>query len=190
MEPMVKNNTEVFLIVKETGRHGLGVFTVDSISQGTLLTKLTGKRISTDSLNNLIRWGLIRNDDPFQIGSTEFLVVDGISYFFNHSCDPNAGFKNESDLFALRDIPADEEIRFDYSATVSPSNPISDWIMQCNCGSVNCRKLIGHCLTLPLDCITAYIKAGAFQEYMLRELSQFGILLRSANPESQDFRQP
>ncbi len=173
--------TDTHLTVKKTGRHGLGVFAVDSISKGTLVTKLTGKRISTESLNDLIRCGIIRNDDPLQITSAECLVLEGLSYYFNHSCDPNVGIKRESDLFALRDIPAGEEIRYDYSATVSPSNPLSDWIMECNCGSTDCRKVITHCLTLPVDRIAAYIKAGAFQEYMLRELSQLSVLLRSVS---------
>ena len=54
----------------------------------------------------------------------------------NHSCDPNCFFDTTTMLLvALRDIPAEEELRFFY--------PSAEWDMdqpfQCSCGS-------GHCI--------------------------------------------
>jgi hypothetical protein len=63
--------------------------------------------------------------------------------YFNHSCDPNSGFKGQIFLVALRDIKAGEEITFDYGMTVSESVG-SDMVftMDCMCGSPHCRKKI------------------------------------------------
>lgn len=59
--------------------------------------------------------------------------------YFNHSCDPNAGIKNNRDIVAMRPIRKGEEIVFDYAM-----NNIDDWTMECNCGSKNCRKIISN----------------------------------------------
>jgi len=63
--------------------------------------------------------------------------------FFNHSCDPNCGFKGQVFLVAMRDIRAGEEVTFDYCMTVSASVG-SDMVfeMDCACGSPHCRKRI------------------------------------------------
>lgn len=174
----------IHLVVKDTGIHGLGVFAAEPIPKGALIKTFSGDRMPSDVCSDIVRRGLVHNDDPLQIGSFEFLVLDSASYYFNHSCDPNSGVCGESDLFALRDISAGEEIRFDYSTTVSPAVPISEWILDCKCGSANCRKRIGHVLTLPLNQIALYLKQGAFQTYMLNELQQLGTLLRTHDGNS------
>lgn|SRR3990167_8329289 len=57
---------------------------------------------------------------------------------FNHSCNPNAGFGNESIiLYAIRNIKLKEEIVFDY-AFCELDKPS----FRCNCGSKNCRKIV------------------------------------------------
>src|SRR5262249_25478791 len=58
------------------------------------------------------------------------------SNFGNHSCDPNAE-SNDEGLVAVRDIQADEEITCDYALLSSKS-----WSMVCNCGALNCRKIV------------------------------------------------
>jgi hypothetical protein len=57
----------------------------------------------------------------------------------NHSCDPNAGFTTgEPVLFALRDIPAGQEICWDYSTSIAEPG----WSLECRCGSPKCRRTI------------------------------------------------
>lgn len=176
-QPWIETTEGVRVVVKDTGKHGQGVFAAEPICKGMFITTLSGERMPADVCNDMVRRGFLRNDDPLQINSHEFLVLDALSYSFNHGCDPNAGLRGESSLFALRDIIPGDEIRYDYSASVSPTVPISEWTMECGCGSANCRQRIGHVLTLPPEKIAFYLTQGAFQTYMLKELRQLGALL-------------
>lgn len=54
---------------------------------------------------------------------------------FNHSCDPNAGMNGPSGLIAIRDIPAGEEITFDYAMCDGSDYDEFD----CNCDMPHCR---------------------------------------------------
>lgn len=57
---------------------------------------------------------------------------------YNHSCDPNIGFGNESIIFyAIKDIKPDEELVFDYAMC-----EIDKPSFRCNCGTKNCRKIV------------------------------------------------
>jgi len=69
----------------------------------------------------------------------------------------------------LRNISKGEEITYDYSTTVGPNIPQSEWLMKCNCESEKCRKLIGNILTIPKDNLENYKRLGALQEYMTTE---------------------
>jgi len=63
--------------------------------------------------------------------------------FFNHSCEPNSGFKGQIFLVALRNVKPNEEITFDYAMVVSRSLE-SDTVfeMACDCGARGCRRRI------------------------------------------------
>ena len=169
----IQTTEGIRVIVKDTGKYGRGVFAAEPIFKGTLIHVHSGERMSSDRCYDLIRCGLVRNDDPLQISSHEFYVLHDFSNCFNHSCDPNAGLREESSLFALHDIPLGEEIRYDYSTYVPTNLPV-EWTMSCACGSGNCRHLIGHVLTLSIDRIALYLESGAFQTYMLSELRRVG----------------
>jgi SET domain-containing protein len=58
--------------------------------------------------------------------------------YFNHSCEPNVGFNERGDYVAMKDILSGSEFLLDYSFL--NTNP--DYILECSCGSVNCRKII------------------------------------------------
>ncbi|MEI8206679.1 MAG: SET domain-containing protein-lysine N-methyltransferase [Kiritimatiellales bacterium] len=169
----IKTSEGICVVVKKTEKCGRGVFAAEPIFKGTLIHVHSGERMSADRCYDLIRCGLVRNDDPLQISSHEFYVLHDFSNYFNHSCDPNAGFREESSLFSLRDISPGEEIRYDYSTCVPTNLPV-EWTMSCACGSGNCRHLIGHVLTLSIDRIALYLESGAFQTYMLSELRRVG----------------
>ena len=65
---------------------------------------------------------------------------DGIM-FVNHSCEPNCGMRGQIVLVAMRDIPAGEQITFDYSMT--DANAQKTWVtIDCLCGEPTCRKQI------------------------------------------------
>lgn len=114
-----------------------------------------------------IKVGTLRMDDPLEIEEDVFLKLDSESYFFNHSCEPNAGIRKQSELFALRAIEVGEEIRFDYSTVVCTH---SSWTMRCKCSSPQCRKIIGNVLTIPDEQLAHYMKQRAFPDFVKKEL--------------------
>ena len=65
---------------------------------------------------------------------------DDITYFINHSCNPNIWMKNESALVARRDIQVGEELTADYILWEADENYIAKW--NCSCGSKLCRRKI------------------------------------------------
>lgn len=94
------------------------------------------------------------------------------SYLFvkaNHSCDPNCGVELNKfggyTLRSLRRIEIGEEITWDYAMTEWESIALEN--RKCQCGSSNCRGVIGGYKNLPesikdiyreLECIAPYLK--------------------------------
>ena len=77
--------------------------------------------------------------------SNKYIDTQAPAVFVNHSCDPNAGIRNDENMVALRDIAAGEEVRFDYSTTMEEQS----FTMQCLCGLPQCRHVIKDFSTLP-----------------------------------------
>ena len=158
--------------VKKTDRYGLGVYALEKIENGETITVLTGEKIIEKDCDRMIDEGVLNNDDPLQIDTNFYYILDHTSHSFNHSCDPNAGLKKQSTLFALRDILPGEEITYDYSTTVDPNNFTFTTMNNCLCGSPKCRKVLGNVLTIPKDKLDFYKKNGALQDYILDSLSR------------------
>jgi len=160
------------LIIKDTGKFGLGVFAGEEIKKGQVIKVFSGEVITFEECEKRIKSGDEARTDTLQISLELDMDLDDVSRTFNHSCSPNAGLRKTSELFALKSIKAGVEITYDYSATVGPNCPASLWTMQCNCGSKNCRKMIGNILTLPVEVLEKYKKHGALQDYILAELKK------------------
>jgi hypothetical protein len=89
--------------------------------------------------------------------------------YWNHSCNPNAGFSSETTLVAMKNIGVGEEITFDYAICMS-----SDIVeMPCNCGAEQCRELITADDWEQLDLQIRY--KGYFQPYLQKKIG-FGFL--------------
>ena len=75
-----------------------------------------------------------------QIGEDQFLVPysAGAADHVNHSCNPNCGIRGTHTLVALRDIPAAEEITYDYAMTDGCDYDV----FACWCQSSQCRRRI------------------------------------------------
>lgn len=162
------------LELKDTGRYGQGVFTKEKIEKNQTIFVLRGETISLTECWRRITNGMERSDDPLQIDKNLYLDLDGISQAFNHSCEPNAGIRGISELFALRDIQPGEEITYDYSVTVGHDIPKTEWTMDCACGAGSCRKTVGNILSIPLSQMLVYVRAGALQDYVFEELRVLG----------------
>jgi len=159
------------LIVKDTHKYGKGVFACEDIKKGEVIHIMGGKRIDLNDVVKMVTSGKEYIDDPLQIGRRTYIDLDEFSRSFNHSCDPNVGMRKRSELFALRDIKKEEQINFDYSLTIAPT----DWEMKCKCGSDKCRKVLGDILSVPKKRRDEYKKAGGIQRYMrllLKEIEE------------------
>ena len=150
----------------------MGVFAGEIVQKGQLIKVLSGEIISLDECVRRVVAGNEKMDDPLQIGIEMYIDLDYSSRAFNHSCDPNAGLRKDSELFALRNIGKEEEITYDYSTTVGPNIPTSLWTMICKCGSKNCRKVLGNILSIPEKTLQKYKNLGALQDYIGLELKK------------------
>ena len=126
--------------VRESSIHGLGVYANEPIGKDEVICVFGGVIVPVSEMpkyrEKVGPYG-IQIDDDFCICPTsrEELKKDGL---FNHSCNPNRGFKDSLVTTAMRDIKLGEEIVTDYAFTGSHFEPFA-----CNCHSADCRKIIG-----------------------------------------------
>ncbi len=146
---------------------GNGVFAYETIKKGVHIVEMRGRTMSTEAVEAAIDAGKIRADDPFQIEEDTFIKLNKLPYLFNHSCEPNAGFKQGTKLLALRDIQKGEEICYDYSAVVCLH---CKWSMRCLCNSKTCRRKVGNVLTIPPYTREIYKKLRLFPLFIEKEL--------------------
>lgn len=118
---------------------GKGVYAACRFAEGAELARFKRRSVLTDRPEPIdrtpARW------------LHEFTRRGHVADLVNHSCDPNAGLRFTTSsvaLVAIRDIFCGDEISWDYStACVRP-----DWRMLCQCGSAQCRRIIGDFGTL------------------------------------------
>lgn len=67
------------------------------------------------------------------VGPNSLQEVEAVDYM-NHSCAPNCGVRGSVVVVARRDIPAGEELTFDYGTTDTDR-----WSLDCGCGATTCR---------------------------------------------------
>ena len=157
------------LEVRESKVGGDGVFATQDIPKGTFIHTLVGVA-RTERDFDLLPEGEEAYNDPLQIyeGATEmdrvYIDLDEFSRSFNHSCDPNGGIRNVSDLYAIKDIKAGDEITYDYSTVVGRLETI--FSMECACGTERCRKIIGNIDTIPQAQLEEYKTLNALPAYI------------------------
>ncbi|MFA5830570.1 MAG: SET domain-containing protein [Candidatus Paceibacterota bacterium] len=132
------------LEVRGSKTEGKGVFAKEDIKQGERLAIFGGTVLTIDEMNKLPEQNqshLMQIEERFVFGTTSSNPED--TDYFNHNCNPNAGFHGQIFLVAMRDIAKDEEITFDYAMIISESVGVSipeDIDMDCHCGAPNCWK--------------------------------------------------
>lgn len=120
------------IFVKSSLHHGKGVFAHEPI--------LVGETILTFSGPLLERADVREEDYHLQVGSDMYIGASGeADDYINHSCDPNAGFRDGLQLVARRVILPDEEITWDYSTAIDEEDFPG---LVCRCGASTCRKLV------------------------------------------------
>ena len=82
-----------------------------------------------------------------QVGINQYIYPSPPALYINHSCQPNAGIRETTEIIALAEIAAGTEITFDYSTCIAED----PWEMDCFCGAANCRKRIREFKHLPTE---------------------------------------
>jgi uncharacterized protein len=99
-----------------------------SVRGGYILTCLEEQFLPEDVQNH----GTQISED-FVISSKE---IEDDDEYFNHSCDPNAGFKGQIFLAAMREIQIGEQVTFDYAMCLYRKNgDEAYYVFDCHCGS-------------------------------------------------------
>lgn len=147
-----------FTVVKDTPL-GAGCFANAKIEEGEIICKMTGPVLSTTDFFDKYHAG---ETIPLQFDRHHFIDLIEPYCFFNHSCLPNAGMRNDGILFALREIQVDEEIMFDYSTTADDGV----LFMECLCGQDNCRRQIVDFQSIPHDRKEFYFKKNALTNHI------------------------
>ncbi|MBI4709203.1 MAG: SET domain-containing protein-lysine N-methyltransferase [Candidatus Portnoybacteria bacterium] len=123
---------------------GLGLFAVENIKKDEIIGIKAGYIINRETLERIgglksdIGQSMLQVSDEFFIGPLTADDIGDSMMYVNHSCEPNIGMLGDVINVAMRDIVIGEELTADYAvALIHPS-----LLMECNCGAINCRKII------------------------------------------------
>ena len=160
----VRNYLSPLAEAREIPPKGFGSFAVDPIPMGTVVATFGGTiltRIYFETYPLEQRSRSIQIDvDQFVLGPESRESGDSI----NHSCLPNCGMRNATQLIAMREIAVGEELTYDYA-----TSDTSDYDeFECACGSENCRgRVSGDDWKLP-DLQSQY--QNMFSPYVQRKI--------------------
>jgi len=130
--------------IRDTGGYGNGVFAKKNIRKDELLVIFGGyikSVIEEEESGDLIYNESVQISENHCLGILESKDLEDSS-FFNHSCSPNAGFKGQIFLVAMKNIKKGEQMTFDYAMVLSKAKNAKFYKMKCLCGSKNCRDFI------------------------------------------------
>jgi SET domain-containing protein len=127
---------------------GRGLFTKSKIRKGQFVIEYVGEVCDEDTYQNRIQeydgerhFYFLSLDSGFVIDASR---KGNKGRFINHSCNPNCalqkwlvGRQTRIGIFAIKDIPADSELTFDYAMEVYGLAR-----QKCYCGEKNCRGTI------------------------------------------------
>jgi SET domain-containing protein len=124
------------LVIRSSGIHAAGCFTLEAIRKGQKVVEYTGERIRHEDADKLYE-GL---PYTYLFGTSDGdTVIDGfgMAMYINHSCEPNCETEEEVDgsvwIISSRKIAAGEELTYDYLLYEG------DGDAPCTCGSKKCR---------------------------------------------------
>ena len=149
------------LRVRRSGIESRGVFTTKRIKADSTVAVFGGV---VRTFKQLERLSIYQQEHALQIGDELSLVPLGRepADCFNHSCAPTCGIRGQVELVTRCDVVPGDELTFDYAMTVARRRR-SDFIMECQCGSAFCRKIItGHDykrLSYPDRYLSSYVQS-------------------------------
>jgi len=155
--PHITDNSNV--IIQETHK-GLGVFATKDIPARTLIAEFIGKVYMSD-LATEVPARMV--DHVIQIGQTTFLHAENrLAEFINHSCRPNCGIKNLTQVVTTVPIKIGDEVTWDYRCSEN-----SNWVLEnCLCGADRCTGIVGNFDSLPEVIKKEYLTNGMVSEWI------------------------
>lgn len=157
----VLNDFYKFRIVNDSPL-GRGIVALEEIEETEIICRFMGPVMS---LKEFFEKYDQNGCNVLQIDEDKYVDILPPFLYFNHSCDPNAGIRNNGILFALKKIKKGEEIFFDYSTTADDVI----WNMECKCNASKCRKIIGDFQTIPHRQKELYLSKNALTAHIKRK---------------------
>jgi len=131
-------------IVKKVGGKGKGLFSYKDIKEDEVLFKVDLSKQKSYALEEIDK--MSNNNHADYVGRGRYVISFHPYSYMNHSCNPNIVVKHtsiaKSTFIALRDIKKGEELTHDYGIGAMDQIGKTLWILDCKCGSENCRKKI------------------------------------------------
>lgn len=140
--------------VRNSPRHGRGVFAVATIAAGTHVIEYTGELISEAEGERRYPTAAEGDEEPEHTYlltlDTERVIDANVggneARFINHSCEPNCepiAFGDQMWIVAVRDIAPGEELAYDYAIELDePHTPARKRRFPCACEAKRCRGSI------------------------------------------------
>jgi len=123
---------------RSTPGTNFGTFAIAPIDAGVIVVSFGGAEMNRNAFNSHPDERRMRSLqielDSFLLGPEVRQQGDAV----NHSCNPNCGMGNATQLVAMRDIAAGEEITFDYA--MSDASDYDEFA--CICATPQCRHNI------------------------------------------------
>jgi len=124
----------------------VGLFALRHLKKGTVInkefnggeeffTKDAYKKLDVVTKRVVNAFGTRVYDGFYIIPNMNYMPI---SWFANHSCDPNAGFDKKLNIALIKNVKSGDEIFHDYGFSITDP----DFVLHCKCGSKNCRKII------------------------------------------------
>jgi len=126
--------------IKESCIHGKGLFAKKKITKGEIVAIKGGRILSRAEWKKLeaeLGAAEIQISEHFFIAPASKDEREGSMLYTNHSCEPNLGLQGQIVFVAMRDIATGEELTHDWAMTDD-----LDYEIDCNCGSLQCRRKI------------------------------------------------
>lgn len=126
--------------VRASPIHGKGLFATQAIAAGEIVAVKGGSILTTQEWVKLephLGPAEVQIADELFIAPTRPEHREGCMLYTNHSCNPNVAIQGQIVFVAMRDIAPGEELTHDWATTDD-----LDYVMECRCGSPNCRGVI------------------------------------------------
>ncbi len=152
--------------VRPNGQMGLGVFATGNIPGNSRIAIFTGEKYQSETALGLPE---IMRDHAIQIGQKEYVFgYKGLAHRLCHSCNPNCGIRNLTEIFTIRDVLAGEELTWDYRCSEN-----SNWVLEnCLCACERCTGKVANFESLPPEIKAEYLSKSMVSEWIVQTLSE------------------